>query len=244
MAARTTIAAGNPITNYATVLDGGTALHTGDTLTITHALVLEVEQTLTCAGVSFGAGGSLTSTISVAVTEISAYNTLATARDTAGRLGLTKVVAASDAVLQAAMELAAIDIDSAMRYQGRKWDLAQEREFPRWKEGVGNQLCAAPYGAFGQLIPDPLYSTGVWDWDAGTDTAIVPAAVKMAECLQAESILAADRSERLQAIADGVASQGVGSLNESYRADARPQALCARAAAMMSKYRIRSGAIL
>ena len=75
-------------------------------------------------------------------------------------------------------------------------------------------------------------------------TVIVPGQVKVAEVLQAESILAGDRNERLQAIADGIASQGVGSLNESYRADARPEPLCERAMRIMDRYRLRSGQFL
>jgi hypothetical protein len=174
-------------------------------------------------------------------------------------MGLTRIAGATDAQVKAALMLACIDLDSAMRYQGAKYDLdgaitgvPQEREFPRWRDGVPSwnngvastnpYLAAPPYGTWPTLV---------WDWDPTTNTAVVPDQVKLAECLQAESILAGDREERLQAIADGVVSQQVGSLAESYAggrngaaAATEASPLCERAKRIMQKYRLRSGRLL
>jgi hypothetical protein len=140
----------------------------------------------------------------------------------------------------AALLLASFDIDS-IRLQGRKYDSAQIREFPRID---------------GSLLPTtnyPLSTHGlearatVWDFDPSTNTAVVPHQVKMAVLFQADSILAGDRDSRLQAIADGLASQSVGSLSESYQAAVVAggvNPLCERAARLMGKYRLRSGALL
>lgn len=151
---------------------------------------------------------------------MSSYNTLATARTIAATLNLVKVAAASDDALTAALELAAIDLDSAMRYQGQKYDAAQEREFPR------------------------VDGTRIWDLDTDGTTVIVPAIVKTAEVLQAESLLDGTHQKRVEAYAAGLASVGVGAMNKSFRADARPSALSERANRMMQRYRLRSGQLL
>lgn len=160
---------------------------------------------------------------------MTSYNTLITARATASALGLAKINAATDAALTAALVMAAIDIDNpGFRFQGQKYDPAgsitgtvQELEFPR------------------------VDGARVIDVDPDDQvTAMVPANVLLAECLQAEDILAGARRERLQAIADGIASQGVGSLSESYTSGQRPQPLCERAARIMGRYRMRGGMLL
>lgn len=152
--------------------------------------------------------------------------------------GLTAFKAASTATQRAAMGMAALRIDSAMRYQGRKYDPTQTLEFPRVAYGSAMPNQAVPQ-------PWPFSGTEIWDWDDATNAAIVPPKVKVAELLEAESILkGTKRDERLQAIADGVASQAIGSLNESYfKPDGRPK-LSLDADRIMRRYELRSGQIL
>lgn len=169
---------------------------------------------------------------------LTSYNTLTTARATATTLGLTRVTAAADAVLTAALIRAAMQID-ARRFQGRKWDAGQEREFPR-ATGHGSIAYPSP-GMLGTIDPCPGL---VWDWDATTNAAVVPDQVKIAEVLQAEYLLGTPNTQRQQAIADGVQSQGVGGQNESYRADAKAESLCVEAKQMLAKYQLVSGPLL
>jgi hypothetical protein len=153
-------------------------------------------------------------------------------------LGLSSLVAATAALRQPAVDLASIDVDNAGPFQGRKYALGnqgssgtdeaayQEREFPR-----------VPYGGF------------YWDWSDEKDAAVVPDMVLIATLLQADNIVAGQRDQRLQAIADGLASQSVGSLSESYRdvpaaMGQEAQRLCARAAEIMARYRLRTGRML
>ena len=85
----------------------------------------------------------------------------------------------------------------------------------------------------------------IWDWDAATNTVVVPPDVLTAEVLQADSILAGDRQDRLQAITDGLTGQAAGSLSENYlRMATDPQPMCVRAARIMGRFRLRSGAML
>ena len=145
---------------------------------------------------------------------LTSYNTLITARATATTLGLVKVTAASDAALTAVLCRAAMQID-ARRFQGRKFDAGQERQFPRADGDVG--------------VP------GV---------PSVPGDVLTAEVLQAEYLLGSPNSQRQQAISDGVSSQSVGGQSESYRDNARAESLCVEAREQLDKYRLRGGPIV
>lgn len=170
---------------------------------------------------------------------MTSYNTVTTARATATALGLAKVTAATDAALTAALIRAAMQIDAAMRYQGRKFDSIQVLQFPR-VTGQGSIAYPSP-GMLSTIDPCPVL---VWDWDATTGAAVVPDQVKIAECLQAEYLLGNPNSQRQQAIADGVASQSVGGQSESYRPDAKAQSLCVEAKQLLLRYQLVSGAML
>lgn len=158
---------------------------------------------------------------------------------------MSNYLAASDDDKNAALLLASIDVDSAMRYQGRRYDVsgAQVLEFPRVP--YESSTAARYYGA---LILGPqsgaFGGSQIWDYDLTNNVAVVPPNVKRAVVIQADSILAGDRDGRLQDIADGLASQQVGASNESYRADAMPSALCRRAEKIMDFYRLRQGRFL
>jgi hypothetical protein len=84
----------------------------------------------------------------------------------------------------------------------------------------------------------------IWDWDPENNVAVVPQLVKVACLLQADSILDGTHQKRVEAYAAGLASVGVGSMNKSFRPDAKPSALCERALRIMSQYRLRSGSLL
>src|SRR3954463_6416141 len=86
--------------------------------------------------------------------------------------GLAAYRAADDAEKAAALDEATKDVDSAMRYQGRKLDASQLLEFPRLIDEPLLATSSAPSTAV-----DP---TLVWDWDDDTDTAVVPEDVRRA----------------------------------------------------------------
>ena len=189
------------------------------TYTLTTA-VAGVSYEFTATFVSDGIPGTITKTQTVA-DALGSYSTLTTARTTALALGLTRVTAASDAALTAVLLRAAMQIDSAMRYQGRKYDALQEREFPRI-EGQGSLVQSTQ----------------------GADTPTIPVPVLTAKLLQADYLLASPNTQRQQAIADGVASQSVGGQSESYRPDAAAELLCVEARLLLVRFRLRSGALL
>jgi hypothetical protein len=157
--------------------------------------------------------------------------------------GLASLVAATNQDRQAALVAASDDID-ALPLQGSKLAADQEREFPRVDGGPSawpaGSTRAAGYGAW------PGGGGGVvWDLDA-EGNAIVPRQVLVAAVAQADSLLAGDRSGRIQAIRDQLASQSIGSASESYRSDADPESispLVERAERLMGRYRLRTGTV-
>lgn len=161
----------------------------------------------------------------------------ATASNWRRLLGLSSLVSAAAALRQPAIDLASLDIDDGGPWQGRKYAVGeigstgtgeaayQERQFPRL-----------------------ISSDEVWDWNDDADAAVVPEPVIVATLVQADNILDGARDRRMAAIRDGLASQSVGSLSESYRTDILPgeaaQPLVDRAARLMARYRLRSGRLL
>lgn len=160
--------------------------------------------------------------------------------------GLASYKAASDDAKLAALVLATLDLDNNGPWQGAKYDLLtpQALAFPR--------------------VPYPTYAVGlnrigtisageVWDWDSDNNVAIVPADVKKACVLQADSILDSSATS-LDSILDdagkGITSKSVGSLSVSFADAARLLAagggggLARRAAMLMAKYQLRSGGLL
>ncbi len=183
---------------------------------------------------------------------VGAYLQVAEANAIAATLpGLIAWGAATSEQQAAALLQASIEIDSAMRYQGCKYALivgtAQEREFPRVTNPVSLTQNGFPSPSAWPNVAS-LGNNWVWDWDATANAAVVPLAVKRACLHQANSILAGDREERLNAIHDGVTSQGADGLQEAYAqgGTGRPATnpLCRRADAIMQRYRLRSGALL
>jgi hypothetical protein len=159
--------------------------------------------------------------------------------------GLSSYKAASEGAKGRALVAASLDVDRAMRYQGRKYDPTQILEFPRVaytsSDGYGGVTLQA---ATLQAVQG---GDVVWDWDLDDNVAIVPPNVLKAVLYQADSILTGDRDGRLQAIADGVASQQIGSASESYfkaASSAGPSPLAQQANRIMEFYRIRQGSVL
>ncbi|HUX16912.1 MAG TPA: DnaT-like ssDNA-binding protein [Phycisphaerae bacterium] len=138
--------------------------------------------------------------------------------------------ALSDADKAACLLRATDEIDSC-RWQGRKYDSDQDRQFPRlYGEPPADRYPPQPDGA------------GVWDWDSEANEAVVPEAVKRAAYLQAASIAEGDREARLADRHDGLAAQGAGGMSESYGGPGN--VLCLRAWTLLRKYRLRSGPIV
>jgi hypothetical protein len=124
---------------------------------------------------------------------------------------------------QAALNQASADIDAG-QWQGQRYDSAQARAFPRLQSAA----LTAP-------------STAVWDLDE-FGVAIVPERVYRAVLLQADSILAGRRNDRMDARHDGVSSQSADGLSEAYSGPA--EVLCRAAAEVMRVYRLRTGQLL
>ncbi|HRK31696.1 MAG TPA: hypothetical protein PLD59_11510 [Tepidisphaeraceae bacterium] len=166
-------------------------------------------------------------TISYAATAMSTYQTLGDAVALAATLPLLDQFSAASSDVQArALQLASLRIDQ-VRYQGRKYDAAQVRQFPR---------------------SDCQTDGTVTDWDDDTDTAVVPVNVKMAELYEAESIIAGDFDRITHAIATGIVSQSTGSLSESYRQSSGELQSALRlhpeTTRLLSRYLLRSGRLL
>jgi len=168
---------------------------------------------------------------------MSAYLTTTEADALAATLpaaSLAAYLAATTAAKAAALELATIDIDSAMRYQGRRYDGTGEQvlEFPRYN-GSGDTDGVAT----------------VWDWDATEEEAVIPLQVKLAVLFQADGILSGAVATRTSAGDRMIASESVGGMSQSYHAPATIMTsggilLVTRAAELMKRYRLRSGSLL
>lgn len=155
---------------------------------------------------------------------------------------VSSYAAASSADRVAALAQASAQIDRAMRYQGRQYDpsgtitgTVQVLEFPRVLGSGG----FPPYLSYPDGGQCPPYASQFWDWDKVNNVAVVPDRVKQACVLQANSLLAGDRDERLAARHDGVSQQSGDGLSEAYSGEA--PLLCAEAHRLMSYYRLRSG---
>jgi hypothetical protein len=139
-----------------------------------------------------------------------------------------------------ALEQASSDVDAAGPFQGRKYVTSQIRAFPR----VAYETLPAGYVQQGRT---GLADT-VWDWDEATNAAVVPMDVKQAVLYQANAILAGGRGRIQEAIHGGLASQSVGGMSESYRPGGSVTdglgVVCQPAAALLSRYRLRTGRLL
>jgi hypothetical protein len=148
----------------------------------------------------------------------------------------------------AALSAATADVDAAGPYQGRRYDPNQTLEFPRVPYSEAADLVRTGHPSMHPAMPSMVGGAvaTVWDWDDTTKTAVVPRAVKVAVLHQAESIAANVRQGRLEARHDGLASQSVGSLSESYRdvPITGLGSLCFRAANLLNRYRAKSGRLL
>ena len=141
----------------------------------------------------------------------------------------------------AALDAATRLIDSALRYQGRKYDPAQVLQFPRVAYDAGHADAYA-------LVPGGPAEL-VWDWDASTSAAVIPAAVKLACLLEADEILQdvsgkSQRWRRLDEQHQGVTFDMTGSAAEAYRKGvpaAGRSGLCRRAYELLAPYRLMSG---
>lgn len=167
-----------------------------------------------------------------------AYLTVAAGDSLAATLPALTAWSAADAPTKArALERASLDVDEAMPYQGRKYDLSQVNQFPRVP--YDDALVGAAAG--GSAPPS------VWDWDAERNAATVPDDVLLAVVVQADANLAGEREPRLSAQHDGVVYDLTGSVAESYKQTEGPgvaTGLCRPAWMLLRKYRLKSGRVL
>jgi len=156
---------------------------------------------------------------------IEPYQDLEDADELADQLfGLPHYKGAEEKDRRAALLRASDEVDIAMRYQGRKYDATQEREFPRLAdEGSGR----------------------IWDVD-GDGSPIVPGNVCKAVLYQADSLIEAVREGRISAIHDGLVYDQSGGLAESYKqseATGAKTGLCRPAYQLLRKYELRTGGL-
>lgn len=162
--------------------------------------------------------------------------------------GLAKYVAAGSDVREAAMLLASSDVDVSSRWQGRKYDPLQVREFPRlaYADGCADRLHVSTPAWIGVIGCGGV----VWDWDATTQMAIVPGDVKLAVLYQANAIIDGKLAAAKEEQAIGIASKAAGSVSVSFRDPAALAAvggldgLCDRASRLMKRFVLRTGQLL
>ena len=151
-------------------------------------------------------------------------------------LALVQWPAATAAEKAAAIDAATKTIDAALRYQGRKYDLAQSLQVPRVAYDGG-----APPGAAGAEL--------VWDWDAVAGAAVIPTAVRHACLIEADEVLQdvkgkSQRWRRLDEQHQGVTFDLTGPAAEAYRKGTAPagrSGLSRRAYDLLAPYRLVSG---
>lgn len=166
--------------------------------------------------------------------------------------GMSKLLALTDDGLGMALYTASIDIDVAMRYQGRKYPSAdgvteQVREFPRVAYSSGltpGSVSATAGGILGGVVGGG--GGQVWDWDSENNVAVVPQNVKLACLFQAAWLQVSSHTKRIEEINSGVAQASIGTAGETMNpaAEGVRTKLGARAAQLMEKYRIRTGQLL
>jgi hypothetical protein len=137
-----------------------------------------------------------------------------------------RTAALDDAALTARLAICSRRVNTAHRWQGRKYDCtpgAQIWEFPRVPR-IGE----------------------VWDWDADTDAAIIPLDVELAVIYEIESHEDGSMARVLGKIASGISAQSTGGIRVTYNtamyADGRPR-LCPRAEGLVSRFRLTSGGL-
>ena len=169
-------------------------------------------------------------TVYLAVTEADAL--------AASTVGLVQWPTATSTQKTNALDAATQLIDSAMRYQGRKYDGAQTLQYPRVAFDAGESAAGA--------------AEQVWDWDATTSAAVIPPAVKRACLIEADEILQdlagkSQRWRRLDEQHQGVTFDLAAGAAEAYRKGTPPPGrtgLSRRAYDLLSPYRVVSGRIL
>jgi hypothetical protein len=175
------------------------------------------------------------------------YLSIADGRSMAALLpGMAAIAALADEQLGPMLLLASLDIDMAMRYQGRKYDLTQTREFPRVAYG-------APMNQIGGLIPAPgllTPDTVIWDYDPTENVPVVPQNVLMATLYQVLWINQPKYSDILDKVRTGIAQEqiGTGSIAFAKVADIAAAGgltgLDRRAYSLMARYVMQTGRIV
>jgi hypothetical protein len=185
----------------------------GATYAFTYRLTWDDEETDDLSGtiVASGAAGD-------------AYLSVAEADTLAATLpALAQWPAASSGDKAKALQLATIEIDVAMPYQGERYDTAQLLEFPR-RDGA-------------RII----------DWDSEANQAVVPPNVKLATLLQAEEVLTSGRLDRLSKVHQGIVYDQTAGMAESFKGGGEAglrTMLSIRAYQIMRRYALRSGRLL
>lgn len=170
-----------------------------------------------------------------------ANGTSVTPAVTSKLLGVDVFLAADAATQQAALDQASDEVDRGMRFQGRKCIFDQPREFPRAAYDSSRRFLTGigPIGPAGFGVGDI-----VWDLDPNDPrNAIVPTIVLQAVIIQADSILRANRAQRLDAQHDGVKDAMNAGMRETYdeKAPGVQTGLCRRAYLLLERYEIKQG---
>ena len=159
----------------------------------------------------------------------------------ASMLGLLQWPTATSTEKANALDAATKLIDGALRYQGYKYDAGQTLQFPR--------VASADIIALGPPPAAGCALAAIWDWDATTQSAVIPAIVKQACLIEADEILQdlkgqSQRWRRLDEQHQGVTYDRAGAAAEAYRKGTPAFGRCGlsrRAYDLLSRYRLRSG---
>lgn len=149
-----------------------------------------------------------------------------------------KAAALSDANLAKRLAICSRRVNTAHRWQGRKYDRTQTWEFPRVLHGTWDQL-----GEFAGVVD----YDDVADWDYATSAAIIPLDVELAVIYEIESHEDGSMARVLGKIASGISAQSTGGLSVTYNtamfAGGRPR-LSPRAEQLVSRFILTSGGLL
>jgi hypothetical protein len=148
------------------------------------------------------------------------------------------------------LQQATAEIDNAMVYQGRRFDLTtpQVLQFPRMLREVpmlGSVSLDGQWPYFGAAVQSGGFN--IADWDPVNLVAVVPPAVSLATLYQADAIgSGATVGGPADAAHSGLKSQGNTGMQESYdlNAPGAQTGLCRAAWMLVRKYRLTSGRIL
>ncbi len=151
---------------------------------------------------------------------------------------LAAYLAAGEDGQASALLMASGDVDSAMRYQGRRLKPDQVNEFPR----LPYPEPSIPGHRFG--LDGDWEDNRVWDLDPATHQPVVPPRVLQAVLFQADYLLRPNNG-RLDVQHEGLGAKSTGGVREEYGGGPGVRSgLCRRAEQLVAFYALRTGRLI